>query len=70
MWWIILLVIAGLFIFFRLFVGFFGNWRLTLIRLADSYIYGIKQEKLSEKKAFIKLFNIRNFNNFIILKIP
>ena len=59
MWWIILLVIVGLFIFFRLFVGFFGNWRLTLIRLADSYIYGIKQEKLSEKKAFIKALQLR-----------
>ncbi|MBI2074785.1 MAG: hypothetical protein HYT83_03025 [Candidatus Levybacteria bacterium] len=59
MWWIILLVIAGLFIFFRLFVGFFGNWRLTLIRLADSYIYGIEQEKLSEKKAFLKALQLR-----------
>lgn len=59
MWWIILLVIVGLFIFFRLFVGFFGNWRLTLIRLADSYIYGIEQEKLSEKKAFLKALQLR-----------
>jgi len=59
MWWLILLVIVGLFIFFRLFVGFFGNWRLTLIRLADSYIYGIEQEKLSEKKAFLKALQLR-----------
>lgn len=59
MWWIILFVILGLFILFRLFVGFFGNWRLTLIRLADSYIYGIEQEKLSEKKAFLKALQLR-----------
>lgn len=59
MLWIILLVIVGLFIFFRLFVGFFGNWRLTLIRLADSYIYGIEQEKLSDKKAFLKALQLR-----------
>src|SRR3989338_9061953 len=59
MWWIILLIILGLFILFRLFVGFFGNWRLTLIRLADSYIYGIEQEKLSEKKAFLKALRLR-----------
>ena len=59
MLWIILLVIVGLFIFFRLFVGFFGNWRLTLIRLVDSYIYGIEQEKLSEKKAFLKALQLR-----------
>lgn len=59
MWWIILLTIVGLFVLFRLFVGFFGNWRLTLIRLADSYIYGIEQEKLSEKKAFLKALQFR-----------
>lgn len=59
MWWIILFVILGLFILFRLFVGFFGNWRLTLIRLVDSYIYGIEQEKLSEKKAFLKALQLR-----------
>ena len=59
MWWIILFAILGLFILLRLFVGFFGNWRLTLIRLADSYIYGIEQEKLSEKKAFLKALQLR-----------
>ena len=59
MWWIILFTILGLFVLFRLFVGIFGNWRLTLIRLADSYIYGIEQEKLSEKKAFLKALQLR-----------
>ena len=59
MWWIILLIILGLFILFRLFVGVFGNYRLTLIRLADSYIYGIEQEKLSERKAFLKALQLR-----------
>ena len=59
MLWIILFVILGLFILFRLFVGFFGNWRLTLIRLADSYIYGVEQERLSEKKAFLKALQLR-----------
>lgn len=59
MWLIILFVILGLFIFFRLFVWFFGNWRLTLIRLADSYIYGIEQEKLTERKAFLKTLQLR-----------
>jgi len=58
MWWIIFAILA-LFILFRLFVWFFGNWRLTLIRLADSYIYGIEQEKLSEKKAFLKTLQLR-----------
>jgi len=48
-----------LFIFFRLFVWFFGNWRLTLIRLADSYIYGIEQEKLTEREAFLKTLQLR-----------
>jgi len=59
MWLIILFVILGLFIFFRLFVWFFGNWRLTLIRLADSYIYGIEQEKLTEREAFLKTLQLR-----------
>jgi len=59
MWWIILFVILGLFIFFRLFAWLFGNWRLTLIRLADSFIYGIEQEKLSEKEAFLKALQLR-----------
>lgn len=59
MWWIILFVILGLFILFQLFVGFFGNWRLTLIRLANSYIYGIEKEKLSEKEAFLKALQLR-----------
>lgn len=59
MWWIILFVILGLFLLFRFSVGFLGNWRLTLIRLADSYIYGIEQEKLSEKKAFLKALQLR-----------
>jgi len=58
MWWIIFAILA-LFILFRLFVWFFGNWRLTLIRLANSYIYGIEQEKLSEKKAFLKTLQLR-----------
>lgn len=59
MWWIILFIILGLFIIFRIFVWFFGNWRLTLIRLADSYIYGIEQEKLSEKETFLKTLQLR-----------
>ena len=59
MWWIILFIILGLFIIFRIFVWFFGNWRLTLIRLADSYIYGIEQEKLPEKEAFLKTLQLR-----------
>lgn len=59
MWLIILFVILGLFIFFRLFVWFFGNWRLTLIRLADSYIYGIEQEKLTKREAFLKTLQLR-----------
>lgn len=59
MWWIILIIILGAYILFRLFVGVFGNWRLTLIRLADSYIYGIEQEKLSDKKAFLKALQLR-----------
>jgi len=59
MWLIILFVILGLFLLFRFFIGFFGNWRLTLIRLADSYIYGVEQERLSEKKAFLKALQLR-----------
>jgi hypothetical protein len=59
MWWIILIIILGAYILFRFFVGVFGNWRLTLTRLADSYIYGIEQEKLSEKKAFLKTLQLR-----------
>jgi len=30
-----------------------------LIRLADSYIYGVEQERLSEKKAFLKALQLR-----------
>lgn len=59
MWWIILFVFLGLFIFFRVFIGFFGGWRSTMIRLADSYIYGIEQEKLSAKEAFLKALQLR-----------
>jgi hypothetical protein len=59
MWWITLIIILGAYILFRFFVGVFGNWRLTLTRLADSYIYGIEQEKLSEKKAFLKTLQLR-----------
>lgn len=58
MWWIIFAVLA-LFILLRLFVWFFGNWRLTLTRLADSYIYGIEQEKLSDKKTFLNTLQLR-----------
>ena len=58
MLWIIFAILV-LFILFRIFVWFFGNWRLTLIRLADFYIYGIEQEKLSEKKAFLKALQLR-----------
>ena len=57
--WILIILIISIFILFRLFIWFFGNWRLTLIRLADSYIYGIEQEKLSEKKAFLKTLQLR-----------
>ena len=59
MWLIILFIILGLFVFFRIFVWFFGNWRLSLTRLADSYIYGIEKEKLSKKKAFFKALKLR-----------
>ena len=57
--WILIILIISIFILFRLFIWFFGNWRLTLIRLADSYIYGIEQEKLSGKKAFLKTLQLR-----------
>ena len=58
MFWVILIII-GAYLLFRLFVGVFGNWRFTLIRLADSYIYGIEQEKLTDKKSFLKTLQLR-----------
>lgn len=48
-----------LFVIFKVWVSIFGNWRLTVIRLADSYIYGIEEEKLSQKEAFLKTLKLR-----------
>lgn len=56
--WMIITVMGGLLLLAWFLWESFG-WKCTLIRLADSYIYGREQEKLSAKEAFLKTLKLR-----------
>ena len=60
MWWIILFVILGLFIFFRLIIFLTGNWRATLNRVITQYV-GWKQmePKYTDKEIFLAVLDGR-----------
>jgi hypothetical protein len=40
-------------------IWIFGNWKVSLTRLSDSYIYGREKENLSAKEAFLKTLRLR-----------
>jgi hypothetical protein len=57
--WIIITIIGSLCAVFFIFVLIFGSWKVSLTRLADSYIYGRESENLSSKDAFLKTLKFR-----------
>ena len=60
MWWIILLVILGLFILFRLVVFLTGNWRATLNRVITQYVAWKQMEpKYTNKEIFMAVLDGR-----------
>jgi len=60
MWWIILIVIVGLFILFRLFVFLTGNWRSTLNRVITQYVAWKQTEpKFTDKQIFMAVLDSR-----------
>ena len=60
MWWIILIMIVGLFILFRLFVFFTGNWRATLNRVISQYIAWKQMEPgYSDEQIFMAVLDHR-----------
>lgn len=54
MWWIILFVILGLFLFFRLFISLTGNWRATLNRVITQYVSMKQMEPEYTNKEIFK----------------
>lgn len=56
--WVIITIAGGLW-FLAWFLWESFGWKCTLIRLADSYIYGREQEKFSAKEAFLKTLRLR-----------
>ncbi len=60
MWWIILFVILGLFLLFRLVVFLTGNWRATLNRVITQYVAWKQTEpKYSDKEIFMSVLDGR-----------
>lgn len=60
MWWIIIIAIVGLFILFRIVVGFAGNWRMTLNRVITQYVAWKQTEpKYSDKQIFMAVLDGR-----------
>lgn len=61
MWWIILIIIiVGLFILFRLFVFLTGNWRATLNRVITQYVAWKQTEpEFSNKQIFMAVLDNR-----------
>ena len=60
MWWIILIVIVGLFILFRLIIFLTGNWRATLNRVITQYVAWKQTEpKFTDKQIFMAVLDSR-----------
>lgn len=60
MWWTILIVVVGLFLLFRLVIGFAGNWRMTLNRVITQYVAWKQTEpKYSDKQIFMAVLDSR-----------
>jgi hypothetical protein len=60
MWWIILLIIVGLFLLFRLIIFLTGNWRATLNRVITQYVAWKQMEpKYTEKENFMAVLDGR-----------
>lgn len=55
----ILIILIILFVIFRVVISLLGNWQLTIFLLAESYIRGIEEEKLSPREAFLKTLKLR-----------
>lgn len=60
MLWMILIVVIGLLLLFRLLVGLTGNWRATLNRVITQYIAWKQTEpKYSDKQIFMSVLDGR-----------
>lgn len=60
MWWIILLIILGLYLLYRIFVWLFGNWRGTLNQVITQYIAWKQMEpKYSNEEIFLAVLDHR-----------
>jgi len=60
MWWIIIIAVVGLFVLFRIVVGFAGNWRMTLNRVITQYVAWKQTEpKYSDKQIFMAVLDAR-----------
>jgi hypothetical protein len=60
MWWIILFIILGLFILFRLVVFLTGNWRATLNRVITQYVAWRQTEpEYTDKEIFMAVLDGR-----------
>lgn len=58
--YILIIIIFGVFILFRLFTAFFGNWRMTLNKVISAYI-AVKElyPNASDKEVFNKVLDNR-----------
>lgn len=60
MWWIILFILIGLFLIFRLFIFMFGNWRATLNKVITQYIAWKQMEpNYSDEQVFMAVLDHR-----------
>jgi hypothetical protein len=60
MWWIVLIIVFGLFILLRVIIGFAGNWRMTLNRVITQYVAWRQAEpKYSDKQIFMAVLDSR-----------
>lgn len=60
MWWIIIIAVVGLFVLFRIVVGFAGNWRMSLNRVITQYVAWKQTEpKYSDKQIFMAVLDAR-----------
>lgn len=74
MWWIIIIAVVGLFVLFRIVVGFTGNWRMTLNRVITQYVAWKQTEpKYSDKQIFMAVLGSRyqkpNSNSGLMAKM-
>ena len=60
MWWIILLIILGLYFLYRIFIWLFGNWRGTLNQVITQYVAWKQMEpRYSDEEIFLTVLDHR-----------